>query len=74
MGKRNKDNNCDENIRLPDNLTEHGFETEDSMQDAEIEFVHGDINDHIHDMKYMLNSVIIFHHDTNERNINDKKI
>ena len=72
MGKGNIDDDCDGNIRLPENLTEDGFETEESMQDAAIEFVHGNINDHIHDMDYMLNNVIICPHNRNVRKINDK--
>ena len=72
MGKGNIDDEYDGNIRLTENSTEDGFETEDSMQDAVIEFVHGDINNHIHDMKYILNNVIICPHNRNARKINDK--
>ena len=72
MGKGNIYNDCDGNIRLPETLTEHGFETEDSIQDDTIEFVHGDVNDHIHDMNYMLNNVIIFTRNKNVRNIDEK--
>ena len=72
MGKGNIDVDYDGNIRLPENLTEHGFETEELMQDAAVKFVHGNINDHIHDMDYMLNNVIICPHNRNVRKINDK--
>ena len=37
-----------------------------------MEFVRGDINDHIHDMKYMFKNVNIFTHNRNTRKINDK--
>ena len=63
---------CDENIIVPENLIEHEFGTEDSMQDTAIEFFHGDINYHIHDMNYMLNNVMIFPHNRNARKINEK--
>ena len=72
MGKGNIDDDCDGNIRLPENLTEDGFETEESMQDTEIKFVHGDVNNHLHDMNYMLNNVISCPHNRNVKKINDK--
>ena len=41
------------------------------MQDAAIELVCGDIDNHLHDMNCMLNNVIIFPHIRNTRKIND---
>ena len=72
MGKGNIDDDCDGNIRLQENLTEHGFEIVDSMQDVAMEFFHGDINYHIHDMNYILNTVIICPNNRNVMEINEK--
>ena len=42
------------------------------MQDAAIKFVHGDINNHLRDIKYMLNNVIVCPRNRNTRKINEK--
>ena len=44
------------------------------MQDAAIEYVYGDINGQVNDIKYMMSNVIICPHNRNVKMINDKVV
>ena len=72
LGKGNLPANDDGNINIPNELIETGFEVEDKMQDAAIEFVYGDINDHVNDPNYIMSNVIICPHNRNVKKINEK--
>ena len=57
LGKGNLPTNDDGNINIPKELIETGFEVEDKMQDAAIEFVYGDIIEHVNDTNYIMSNV-----------------
>ena len=59
LGKGNLPVNDDGNINLPEELVASGFQVEENMQDAAIEYVYGDINGKVDDIKYMMSNVII---------------
>ena len=50
LGKGNLPVNEDGNINLPEELVASGFQVEENMQDAAIEYVYGDINGQVDDI------------------------
>ena len=72
VGKGDLPANIDGNINIPDELVASGFETEETMQDAAIEQVYGDINEHLNNSEYMMSNVIICPHNRNVKKINNK--
>ena len=72
LGKGNLPSNDDGNINIPNELIETGFKVEDKMQDAAIEFVYGDINEHVNDANYIVSNEIICPHNRNVKTINEK--
>ena len=50
LGKGNLPVNDDGNINLPEELVASGFQVEENMQDAAIEYVYGDINGQVDDI------------------------
>ena len=62
------------NITLPDKMVESDFESEEEMQDMAIEYLFGNINDHVNDTQYMMNNVILCPLNKSVREINDKII
>ena len=72
LGKGNLPTNDDGNINLPKELIETGFEVEDKMQDAAIQFVYGDINEHVNDTNYIMSNVTICPHNRSVKKINEK--
>ena len=65
IGKGDLPANIDGNVNIPDELVASGFETEEAMQDAAIEQVYGDINEHLNNSEYMMSNVIICPHNRN---------
>ena len=49
LGKGNLPVNEDGNVNLPEELVASGFQVEENMQDAAIEYVYGDINGQVDD-------------------------
>ena len=74
LGKGNLPVNDDGNINLPEELVASGFQVEENMQDAAIEYVYGDINGQVDDIKYMMSNVIICPHNRNVKMINDRVV
>ena len=74
LGKENLPVNEDGNVNLPEELVASGFQVEENMQDAAIEYVYGDINGQVNDIKYMMSNVIICPHNRNVKMINDKVV
>ena len=74
LGKGNLPVNDDGNINLPEELVASGFQVEENMQDAAIEYVYGDINGQVNDIKYMMSNVIICPHNRNVKMINNKVV
>ena len=74
LGKGNLPVNDDGNINWPEELVASGFQEEENMQDATIEYVYGDINGKVDDIKYMMSNVIICPHNRNVKMINDKVV
>ena len=72
LGKENFPANDDGNINLRKELIKTGFEVEDKKQDAAIEYVYGDINEHVNDTNYIMSNVIICSHNRNVKKINEK--
>ena len=66
--------NDDGNINLPEELVASGFQEEENMQDATIEYVYGDINGKVDDIKYMMSNVIICPYNRNVKIIKDKVV
>ena len=50
LGKGNLPVNEDGNVNLPEELVASGFQVEENMQDAAIEYVYGDINGQVDDI------------------------
>ena len=74
LGKGNLPVNDDGNINLPEELVASGFQEEENMQDATIEYVYGDINGQVDDILKMIGNVIICPHNRNVKMINDKVV
>ena len=74
LGKGNLPVNDDGNINWPEELVASGFQEEENMQDATIEYVYGDINGKVDDIKYMMSNVIICPHNRNVKMIKDKVV
>ena len=51
--------NNEGNIDLPEDFVVSDFDSESEMEDAAIDYVFGNINDHVRDVHFMLNNVIL---------------
>ena len=60
------------NIDLPDIMVESDFQSECDMEDAIIDYVYDDINEHIHDVHFLMNNVILCPLNKNVSSINKK--
>ena len=64
--------NAEGNITLPDKMVEFDFESEEEMQDMAIEYLFGNINDHVNNTQYMMDNVILCPLNKSVREINEK--
>ena len=64
--------NAIDKIALPDKVVESDFELEEEMQDIVIEYVFGNINDHVNNTQYMMDNVILCPLNKSVREINEK--
>ena len=66
--------NDEGNIDLPDMMVESDFQSECDMEDAIIDYVYDDINEHIHDVQFLMNNVILCPLNKNVSSINKKVV
>ena len=64
--------NDEGNIDLPDMMVESDFQSECDMEDAIIDYVYDDVNEHIHDVHFLMNNVILCPLNKNVSSINKK--
>ena len=59
-------------ISLPEELVTSGFEDEEDLQNAVIDYVYGNINEHIDSTEYLMQNAIICPHNEDVNKINEK--
>ena len=64
--------NDDGLISLPEPLISDGFQEESQMQEAVIEYVYGNINEHVDDSDFFIKNTIICPHNDDVNKINEK--
>lgn len=72
LGKGELTPNDEGNIELPDDMARSNFESESEMEDAIIDYVYGDKNEHVNDVQYLVNNVLLCQLNTNISSINKK--
>ena len=72
MGNENLNGNSNGNIKFPEISVGPVFERDHLTQHLAIYYVYGDTSGHLNDMKYIMQRMIICHHNINVKKMNDK--